>query len=333
VRCARWGTRGIELAEVAPPELPAGWVRLRVLACGICGSDLHGWRGETAVQPGGVPGHEIAAVPVAGPEGGGLAADRLVAVEPRSWCGACGWCAAGLTHLCPAGSLLGVTAPGGLAELVAAPPASVHAVPDGVSPRVAALAEPLAVAVRAVERAALAPGSRVLVLGAGTIGLLCGLLARERAGAAAITVRHRHQAAAARALGLHALEGHQIGAWAEAEEPDVVFETVGGQAETLDQAIACCRAGGRIVVLGLFAGYRALDARAFLLKELQLLASNTYGRGPGGSQFQAAVALLPGLAGELAILQTHQFRLAEVDQAFACAADKQSGAIKVVVEP
>ena len=348
MRCARWGTGGIERADVAAPEPPPGWVRLRVVACGICGSDLHSWRRESPVDPEGIPGHEIAAVPGESAGTLGLAADALVAVEPRSACGRCSWCRGGLRNLCPQGLLLGVSAPGGLAEQVLAPRESVHVVPPGVTPRLASLAEPLAVALRAVNRAALEPASRVLVLGAGTIGLLCGLLARERAGIVAISVRHPQQAAAARALGLQALQPDELESWVGAEAPDVVLETVGGHAETLDAAVSCCRAGGRIVVLGLFTGYRAFDARSFLLKELQLLASNTYAADPSrgveaerkgrgsdnaASEFASAVAILPRLRAELSLLQTHEFPLGLVEEAFACAADKQSGAIKVTVVP
>jgi len=354
-----------------------------VSACGICGTDLHSWLRESPVDPAMIPGHEIAGVPLAGGEIPGLGPEPLVAVEPRSWCARCELCRSGLYHLCAAGLLFGVSAPGGLADWVDVPRSSVHAVPAGVSPLLASLAEPLAVAQRAMGRAGLSPASRVLVLGAGTIGLLCGLLAREITPSVSIVARHPAQFEAARALGLGALARSELQSWAQAERPDVVFETVGGRAQTLDEAVACCRAGGRIVVLGLFAGYRPFDARSFLIKELELVASNTYANNTAtgaaapavagtdaethaqthaeagamasagtkggseaadgmvargtehsvaqGSEFAAALAMLPRLAAKLAILQTHQFPLERVEEAFHCAADKRGGAIKVTV--
>jgi threonine dehydrogenase-like Zn-dependent dehydrogenase len=331
MRCARWGTRGIELAEVDLREPRGGWVRLRVLACGICGSDLHGWRRDAPVDPDGIPGHEIAATLEDPSDIPGLEPGAIVAVEPRTWCGVCSWCTAGLRHLCPHGLLLGTSARGGLAEWVDVPRSSVHPVAPGISALAASLAEPLAVALRAVSRARLEPASRVLVLGGGTIGLLCGLLSRDRAGSVTVSVRHPQQAAAARRLGVHAIDSQELSAWAASESPDVVFETVGGRGETLGEAVACCRPGGRIVVLGLFSGYRDFDARSFLLKELQMVASNTYGADARGSEFATAVCWLPRLAGELVTLQTHQFPLQRVGDAFACAADKNSGALKVTV--
>jgi threonine dehydrogenase-like Zn-dependent dehydrogenase len=87
------------------------------------------------------------------------------------------------------------------------------------------------------------------------------------------------------------------------------------------------------VVLGLFGGYRDFDVRSFLLKELQLVASNTYGADARGSEFATAVGWLPRLASELAGLQTHQFPLERVADAFAAAADKHRGALKVTVLP
>jgi len=327
VRQARWGAHGLELVELpgAPPLRP-GWVRVRVRACGICGSDLHALRGDVPLPLGGVPGHEIAGVPEA--------SDALCAVEPRLWCGSCAYCRAGERQLCLAGQLLGVDLPGGFADFVDAPPECLHPVPPGIEPAVAALAEPLAVCVRALGRARVRPESRVLVLGGGSLGLLAGLLARDRAAETAVVARHAHQREAARRFGVAALEEADVALWARERAPDVVIETVGGRADTLARAVDCCAPAGRIAVLGLFApGAPPLDARTLALRELHLLGSNTYGTDAHGSEFAAAVALLPRYRVELASLHTHHFALARVREAFATAADKHTGAIKVVVEP
>lgn len=330
LRRAQWSDGGIELEAVEPAPLPEGWVRLRVAACGICGSDLHMLRHHLLRVPGASPGHEFVGYPLDGPPG---LADALYAVEPRTWCGKCGFCAQGQRHLCPLGKLLGVTAPGGLAESVDAPLASLHRVPSGVEALLASLSEPLAVCVRALDLAQLEAGSRVLVLGAGSIGLLAGLLARDRSAAVAISARHPQQRAAAAKLGLAALGEDDVAAWARDEQPDVVIETVGGKADTASQALRACRPGGTIVMLGVFAEPRPLDLFALMAKELRVVGSNTYGTGRSGSEFRSAVALLPRYASELAALQTHQFALDEVADAFACADDKKSGAIKVTLLP
>jgi L-iditol 2-dehydrogenase len=197
---------------------------------------------------------------------------------------------------------------------------------------VAAIAEPLAVCVRAIHLARIEPGSRVLVIGAGSIGLLSGMLARDPASEVAVTARHPQQREAAERLGLTALTEADASTWAADRAPDVVIETVGGAADTLEQSVQACRPGGRVVVLGVFAGSRSIDALGLMAKEITVIGSNTYGTGPRGPEFRVAVDLLPRYAAEIAPLQTHRFDLAQVEDAFACAADKSKGAIKVTVQ-
>jgi threonine dehydrogenase-like Zn-dependent dehydrogenase len=327
---ARWTAPGVELVDVEPPPLREGWVRLQVAACGICGSDLHVYRGGLASEPGGVPGHEVVGFPVEGATG--LDA-RLYAVEPRTWCGACELCVQGRRHLCPQGGLFGVTGPGGLAEFMDVPVTSLHPVSPTVSPVVAAIAEPLAVSLRAVRLAGPTAGSRVLVLGGGAVGLLTGLLARDRSSEVGVTARHPHQQEAARKLGLVPLGENEAESWARDREPDTVIETVGGAADTLDQAVRLCRAAGRIVVLGLFTGTRSIDAFLLMVKELTVMGSNTYGTDRSGAEFGAAVDLIPRYRHEIGILQTHRLPLTALEEAFRLASDKASGAIKVTLVP
>jgi threonine dehydrogenase-like Zn-dependent dehydrogenase len=326
----RFSGGGVELVDAEPRPLEQGWVRLAVEACGICGSDLHMMRGHTPVPGWLVPGHEMVGVPVDGPAG---LDEARYAVEPRVWCGSCDFCSAGSRHLCPTGTLIGFGYNGGLSETVDVPLKSLHRVPGDTEALAASLSEPVAVCVRAIHLARLEAGSRVLVLGGGTIGLLSGLLARDRAERVAITTRHPHQQEAAKRLGLLALSEEEAAEWALANGPDVVIETVGGLAETLDQAVLLCRPGGRIVVLGVFAGSTPINGLVLLMKELEIIASNTYGTTQRGSEFAAGVELVARYASELTPLQTHQFGLDAVGDAFACADDKRSGAIKVTVLP
>jgi (R,R)-butanediol dehydrogenase/meso-butanediol dehydrogenase/diacetyl reductase len=330
VRQARWTEDGVEVAEVALPELPPDWVRLRVAACGICGTDLHLWRRELQAPVGLAPGHEITGTPLDGPRG---LDDGLYAVEPISVCGTCDFCISGRRHLCPKIAIIGVMRSGGLADFVDVPRYALHRVHPSVSPLVASFAEPLAVGVRGVSLANLADDSRVLVIGAGPIGLLSGLLARERVREVAITARHPQQRDAAKQLGLTALAEGEAKAWLADAQPDVVIETVGGHAATLLDATRWCRPGGRIVVLGIFSKRAELSGYNLATRELEIVGSNLYGMGRRGPQFRAAVELLPRYASELARLQTHQFGLAQIADAFRCASEKTSGAIKVTVVP
>jgi threonine dehydrogenase-like Zn-dependent dehydrogenase len=330
VRQARWTEAGLAIAEVEPPELPSDWARLRVAACGICGTDLHLWRRELPPPIGLAPGHEMTGTLIAGPRG---LADALYAVEPIHVCGSCDFCISGRRQLCGKLEIFGVMRPGGLAEFVDVPASTLHPVHPSVSPLLASLAEPLAVCERAVSLARLDSDSRVLVLGAGSIGLLSGLLARDRARVVAISARHAQQSEAAKRLGLLPLAESEVRAWAADAQPDVVIETVGGRAQTLLDATRFCRPGGRIVVLGIFSKRSEVNGYLLATRELELVGSNMYGASRRGSQFRAAVELLPRYSAELAPLLTHRFGLGELESAFRCASDKQSGAIKVTIVP
>ncbi len=335
VRRALWTPDGLEVTEVEPGPLPEGWARIRVSACGICGSDLHFWHGTMPRPLGTAPGHELAGtiLDVAGPAAGRLD-DVLYAVSPNVSCGTCPFCLVGDTHLCDRalGRGLGLGADGGLADVVDVPVANLAptGTDDGV---VASMTEPLAVALRGVGLAGVEADSRVLVLGAGTIGLCAALLARDRAAEVAITARHPHQAAAAEALGVTVLgEADGIG-WAKSVGADVVLETVGGSADTLSVATKACRKGGTVVVLGVFDAPVAIDVTTMLMKELRLQGSFCYGSTRRGPEYAAAAALTGRIEADLARLQTHAFALDDVVDAFGAALDKSSGAIKVTVVP
>jgi L-iditol 2-dehydrogenase len=334
------GPGQIEVQRVAVPEPAPGEVRVAIEACGICGSDLHlfraGWFG-----PGMTPGHEAAGrVDALGDGVTGVATGARVAIEPMRSCGRCAECRAGLYSICREAKLHGVHLPGGLAEQLVVPAERVHAVPGDLDPSLAALAEPVAVVVHALARGRLAPGQRVLVLGAGSVGLLA-LVAARRLGAGElwITARHPHQAALARALGAaRVLDESEANAFAldaaGREAPvDLVVETVGGSADTLALAAAAARPGGVVSVVGLFLAAPALDPMALLLKELTLAWSYCYGAAGGAADFARAIEVIAAERDALAPLVTHRLSLDRVGDAFAAAGDRGRGAIKVSIQP
>ena len=328
---SHWEATGIVLQDVVLPPLPAGWVRLSVAACGICGSDLHHYRHPESGVAGAVPGHELTGTVIDGPPG---LADRLYAVEPWVPCGECDFCRAGRPQLCRSAHLIGgAHLPGGFAEFIDVPAGRLHPVPPALSPLEGSFTEPLGISLRAVRLAEVQVDSRVLMLGAGTLGLAAGLIARDVAGQVAVSARYQQQAAVASALGLQPVMERDLARFAKDFEPDVVIETVGGEAGTINQALQVARPGGRVVVLGLFSAPVTIDARTLVMKELHLLGSKVFGTGEYGSDFHAAAERLPRYRAELKLLQTHQYPLTEVAQAFAQANDKTTGAIKVTVLP
>jgi len=193
--------------------------------------------------------------------------------------------------------------------------------------------EPFGICTRTIHLAELKMDSRVLVLGAGTLGLICGTLARDYAGKVAVTARYPHQADAARKLGIEPVGEADAEEFAKDFEPDVVIESVGGHANTIDQAMRAVRPGGRIVVQGLFSHQPPFDARLLIMKEIRLVGSKFFGMSEHGPVFRAASRLLPRYRDEIHIMQTHLFPLSNIQGAFGAAMDKSAHAIKITVMP
>lgn len=328
------GKQTIEVRDADVPKPGAGEVLVRVRACGICGTDLHFYNGQLPSMATVSPGHEFCGeVAEVGDGVSGFAAGDRIVVEPIKSCRECAYCRTGQYQICPRHVLLGTFAPGGLAEYVCVPAYTLYALPAGLDWELGALTEPLAVAVHGLHIVDLALGERVLVMGSGTIGLLT-VLAAKAAGAGEViaTYRHEHQGQAALAAGADRVlkDGETVGL--EKEEIDVVVETVGGAAPTLSQALGIVRPGGRISVLGLFTQPVQLNALGLMLKEVRLAGGLTYCRPGQHSDFDTALCILQSHPERARAIITHRFPLEEAAQAFATAAVKSTGAIKVQVQ-
>ena len=172
--------RGFEIVEVPLPDCGRDLVRVRIEACGVCGSDLHLYHGDL-IAPGHTPGHEMAGVVDAvGSDVTGVSVGTRVAIEPLQSCGSCEYCSSGRDSICPKLQLYGMQLQGGFAEYVAVPARRVFPVAGDLAPEIAALAEPVAVALHGLGRGGFEEGQRVLVLGGGAIGLVTLLCARTR---------------------------------------------------------------------------------------------------------------------------------------------------------
>ena len=234
--------RGFEVRDVPRPDPGPGETLVDVHRCGICGSDLHFHSGVVA-PPDVCPGHEICGRVAAGSRD--LPVGTPVVVEPIRSCGHCVRCRTGEPNLCAALEIIGSQLDGGFADAVLVPSASVHPVPALLDLDTAVLAEPLAVAVHGVDLAEVGPGDVALVLGAGIIGLLTAFVAVRRGAVVAVSARHDHQAGAALALGADAVDASEaaVRTAARRRRPDVVLETVGGDAATVDLALRAVRRG------------------------------------------------------------------------------------------
>jgi L-iditol 2-dehydrogenase len=318
--------------EPAPPDR-AGCSRVRVLAVGLCGSDLH-WFTEAAIGDAVlsrplVPGHELSGLVIDGP----LAGAR-VGIDPAVPCGRCRVCLRGDGHLCPAVAFAGHGAlDGGLAEELVWPNAQLYRLPDGpggvpFDAAAGALLEPLGVAVHALDLSHLRAGTPVAVVGCGPIGLFLIRLA-AMAGAQVMAVEplpHRREAAL-RAGAESAVFPQEVGAGREPDAFPVVFE-VSGSDDAVERAAALVEPGGRIVLVGIPDGDRTtlrasvLRRKGVTLAFVRRMTEDAYVRGIG----LAAMGRV-----DLSWLTTHRFGLDRAAEAFGTAVAREG--LKVVIEP
>lgn len=280
----RPGDAGVEDVSVSVPG--SGEVLLRVASCGICGSDIHAFRSDAGfewVRPPITLGHEFSGtVEAAGPNVTRVSVgDQVVAVAIQG-CGDCAFCLAGSTQLCSNRVAVGLSRDGGMAEYAAMPEEHLVPVPEGLDLTVAALGEPLSVAVHAVNvRANVQSGQTVIVSGPGPIGILCGMLARLRGAEVLLTgvgQDAESRLPAAGRVGLRtanlstkSLEEHLWESFGE-RGPDVWIES-SGSVRALGSALESVRRGGTVAVVGLYAEEMRFSPTSAVRRELSLLFS------------------------------------------------------------
>ncbi|MDV3124222.1 alcohol dehydrogenase catalytic domain-containing protein [Mycobacterium sp. 21AC1] len=330
-------TRHVEVRDIADPEPCRDEIVIAVEASGICGSDLHAWHGRHPFrQPPVVLGHEPAGTVVA--RGSDVATVELgdrVVIEPHRICGACDACRRGDNELCEYKQYPATHGwHGSLADFFAAPANMVHPVPDGLPLELAALAEPLAVACHANRRGQTGPGMTVNIVGSGTIGLLCTMVARHL-GAQVDVVTDID----AEKLGVAA----ELGARrpSDVRTSDIVEELRASRFERADTTIvaatapqslvdgaALTRPGGRIVLLGLYRDTAMIAASSMVTDEQTLVGSLTY----NSADFDAALSLLAADPESYGRFITKRVGLHEVGAEFTRQSEG-GAAIKTLVLP
>ncbi len=327
---------GLELVDVAMPSIGSpDEVLVRVLAAGICGSDLHvdDWTPSYAFIAASLPvtlGHEFVGVIASGADQG-----RRVVVRPSVTCGQCAACSAGNADACDRRTGLGMTRDGAFAPWVRVPARNCVPVPQGLGDELAALAEPVSISMQSLRVAGEVSGKRVLVMGPGTIGQGIAVLARQ-AGAAQVVVSGCNDAPrldVLRRMGFGALVDVAQQPLAAACAPhtdsapfDVVFEAT-GVPETINEALPLLARNGVVVVTGIHSRPLALDLTTLVRRQHQLRGSFR----PPESDWPRALALLDELAEVMAPMVSHVLPLECAAEAFALAHGKQAS--KVLLRP
>lgn len=342
MRALRWHARGdVRLDEVGiRPPLP-GEIQLRVLWCGLCGTDVEEWRDGPIFIPAGAPhpltgaqapltmGHEFTGEVVAlGPGAGSLQVGDLVAVDGLMSCGTCRWCRQGRVVLCGQLAQVGLMADGGLADYCNVPSRVCARLPSGLSAEDAVLCETLAVCLRALDRGRLAGGDEVVVVGAGAVGLLT-VQAALHGGASRVTVIETHARRRELAVKLGAAEARPPEE-ASGLRGDLVIEC-SGNAGAVTRSVQIADKGGRVVLAGITTGQSTFMSSDMVAGEKEIIGtlSHTFDR-----DFGRAIRLLDSGAADTARLISDRIPLDRVvEDGLTALAESPADHIKIIVSP
>jgi 2-desacetyl-2-hydroxyethyl bacteriochlorophyllide A dehydrogenase len=317
------------------PRSPGeGEVVIDVAYTGICGTDLHILHGamDQRVTMPAVLGHEMAGtISALGAGVDSLTLGEHVTVMPLGNCGHCPACRSGNTHICHNLNFLGIDSPGSMQGSWTVPERLVVPIPATLSLAHAALAEPTAVAVHDVRRAALEEGERALVVGGGPIGILVACAARARGAEVVVVELSEQRRARAAEIGLRtvdpaggSLDGF-IAEWTEGAGADVSFE-VSGAVAGIETALQALAVRGRMVLVAIHATPPPVNLHRVFWRELTIIGARVYER----QDFEEAVRLLGAGAIPADALIT---RVEPIDEVAAAFAELESGqAMKVLID-
>jgi|EndMetStandDraft_8_1072994.scaffolds.fasta_scaffold01890_4 2-desacetyl-2-hydroxyethyl bacteriochlorophyllide A dehydrogenase len=301
----------ISVIETTIPAIGDDEVLVKPTCCGICGTDLHILRhGFVGTNYPVTPGHEFAGhVIMTGPNVRNVKAGDFVAVDPNVVCGECRWCREGSPNLCIHLTPIGVGRSGAAAEYVAVPSRNAFKVNESIGSDVAALIEPLACALHAVDSSQGVKDRQILVLGGGTMGLLIAIAAKYF-GAGKVTLADPASAKLdiARSVGVDAtVQPNELGG----ERFDVVFEAAGVPA-ALTQGLQLVEKTGAYVQVGVHDEHAEASFIPFKLyeQEFRMIGSNSC-----ANKFGEAVELMPDIRHKAKILVGENFPVWDFDSA------------------
>jgi 2-desacetyl-2-hydroxyethyl bacteriochlorophyllide A dehydrogenase len=330
--CRSPGT--LEIVERPQPATGPGHVLVRLRRAGVCGTDLHIFEGtQPYFEYPRIIGHELAGEIAEVGAGGLFRPGQQVAIIPYLSCGACVACRRGKTNCCQRLSVLGVHRDGGMADFVSVPEANVIAA-DDIALDEAAMVEFLAIGAHAVGRGAVERGDRVLVVGAGPIGIACMVFAKLRGAAVtALDMREDRLAFCAREIAVdHCV---QAGAGAKSELSDLtgteffdcVFDAT-GNARAMNAGFDFVAHGGAYVLVSIVRETISFADPEFHKRETTLLSSRNATR----RDFENVLEALRAGSIPTAALNTHRARLSQAPELFPVWIRPETGVIKAIIE-
>jgi threonine dehydrogenase-like Zn-dependent dehydrogenase len=304
----------VSIRQVAPPTRSPGFALIRMLAAGICNTDLELQRGYYGFS--GIPGHEFVGQVVESCSSSLIR--KRVAGEIHLACGRCEFCAMGLGRHCAERTVLGIVKhPGAFAEYLTLPEENLHVVPDEVSGEQAIFVEPLAAALEILEQVDIPAGTEVAVLGDGKLGLLIAQALQVSGCVVTLYGRHREK--------LRVAERRRVKVSLANDLPRSAYRFVvecTGASEGLRQAVSMTRPRGTVIMKSTVHGDVALDMAPVIVNEITLVGSRC-------GRFEPAIELLRSGKIDVLSMLTAEFPLSQSEAAFAEAA--RPGVLKVLL--
>ena len=335
-------TSTFDVVEKPIPEPGPDDLLVAVRACGICGSDIHGMDGSSGRRiPPLVMGHEAAGViERCGLNVTGWTKGDRVTFDSTIYCGECSYCRAGHVNLCENREVLGVSTPdfsrqGAFADYVVVPSRVCHRIPDDLSFEEAAFAEPVSVALHAVNRVGITEGESAVVIGAGLIGLLV-IQSLRRAGCSNIIAIDLAEERLELAQQLGATSAFRpdyedlpavLRSLTGDDGPDVVMEVV-GISPTVELAVETARKGGRVCLVGNLAPTVQFPLQAAVTRELDIFGSCAI-----NGEYPDAIAAIASGDIDVRSLTSCVVPLAEGASWFARLEDGKESLLKVILRP
>jgi len=309
----------VEVRRQPLPRVAQGFARIRLLAAGICSTDLELQRGYYGFS--GTPGHEFVGEVVAVSDRGAEWIGGRVAGEINLACGHCDWCARGLGRHCPTRTVLGIVKhPGAFREFLTLPIHNLHRVPDSVSTEQAVFIEPVAAACEILDQVKIPKGDRIALLGDGKLGLLVAQVLQAHGARVHLFGRHRDKMRLVEKAGVTTEVTPK-------KLPDRAYRWVvdaTGSPEGLRAAVTMCEPRGTIILKSTVHGLVTIDTAPVIVNEVTLVGSRC-------GRFEPAIRLLASGKVDVTPMISAEFPLDRASEAFRSAATK--GVLKILLRP
>jgi L-gulonate 5-dehydrogenase len=325
----------VEIQETPEPRPRPGEALIRIERVGICGSDVHLYHGAHpyASYPR-IQGHEAAGRIVAFGDGyhGDLNEAQKIAIEPLIHCGSCYPCRQGRRNCCVNLKVLGAHLDGAFREYISVPTYTLYSSAD-LTPEQAALVEPISIGVQAVHRSAIQAGEQVLIIGAGPIGAGISLAAVDRGARVMVADKLASRLELVRHFGVERTVdasqedlGEAVQEWTSGDGAHIAIDAVGAP-PVIRQCCELVASAGRVMIVGLSMQEVSLPVIDFTRKEMTILGSRN-----NAGLFGEAVALVSRHRDKLMHMITHRYRLDDLPEALALAAEHPEQVEKVMIE-